>query len=283
MRSIISKKWINEEDEILIENYSKIGPSGCSKLLKRTVRACQIRAKKLKLKYSIIKDYYEKENLLNIINKSFSIRECLISMNLSVRPGNYKTIKKYINLYELNTDHFYSDKRGGLNKYTNSLKYDINDILIENSNYSTSKLKKRLYDEGYKDRYCEMCGQDEVWKGKKMSLILDHINGINNDNRLENLRIVCPNCNATLDTHCRGNKRINTKEINKCKCGKEINKSSKKCLECSSLSQRKVERPSLETLLKEIEELGYVGTGKKYGVSDNSIRKWVKTYLLNKI
>jgi len=70
---------------------------------------------------------------------------------------------------------------------------------------------------------------------------------------------------------------------NICKCGKEINKSSKKCLECSSLSQRKVERPSLETLLKEIEELGYVGTGKKYGVSDNSIRKWVKTYLLNKI
>jgi hypothetical protein len=45
-----------------------------------------------------------------------------------------------------------------------------------------------------------MC-QGEEWVGKKMSLILDHINGVNNDNRIEN-RIVCPNCNATLDTHC---------------------------------------------------------------------------------
>ena len=65
---------------------------------------------------------------------------------------------------------------------------------------------------------------------------------------------------------------------NKCKCGKEINKRSLKCKKCYQLSQRKVERPSLEILLKEIEELGYVGTSKKYGVSDNSIRKWIKTY-----
>jgi len=61
-----------------------------------------------------------------------------------------------------------------------------------------------LYQEKLKNKVCELCGQDENWNGKKMSLILDHINGINNDNRLENLRIVCPNCNATLDTHCKG-------------------------------------------------------------------------------
>lgn len=269
-------KWLEYEDNILIENYPNIGPSGCSKLLKRTVRACQIRAKKLELKYSIIKYYYEKENLTNIINNSFSIRECLTSMNLSTRPGNYKTIKKYINLYGLNTDHFYNDIKGGLNKYVNSIKFDINQILIENSTYSTSKLKKRLYEEGYKSRCCEMCGQGEEWRGRKMSLILDHINGINNDNRLENLRIVCPNCNATLETHCRGNNKINKKKIYKCECGKDINKNSKKCQTCSSLSQRKVERPSLETILNDIEELGYKGTGRKYGVSDNTIRKWIK-------
>jgi len=271
-------KWSNYEDNILIENYSKIGPSGCSQLLKRTIRACQIRAKKLDLRYSITKEYYEKENLLNIINKSHSIRECLINMNLSVRPGNYKTIKKYINLYELNTNHFYNDKIGGLCKYTNSIKYDINDVLIPNSNYSTSHLKKRLYEEGYKDRFCEICGQGEEWNGRKMSLILDHINGINNDNRLENLRIVCPNCNATLETHCRGNNKINKKKIYKCECGKEKYKNSKKCQTCSGLSQRKVERPSLETILNDIEELGYKGTGRKYEVSDNTIRKWIKNY-----
>lgn len=49
------------------------------------------------------------------------------------------------------------------------------------------------------------CGQGEEWMGKKMSLILDHINGVHDDNRIQNLRIVCPNCNATLDTHCGKN------------------------------------------------------------------------------
>ena len=62
-----------------------------------------------------------------------------------------------------------------------------------------------MYKEGLKNKKCELCGQNEEWKGKHMSLILDHINGINDDNKLENLRIVCPNCNATLETHCKGN------------------------------------------------------------------------------
>ena len=57
-------------------------------------------------------------------------------------------------------------------------------------------------------RECEMCGQGELWRGRRMSLVLDHVNGVHDDHRLENLRILCPNCNATLDTHCgRHNKR----------------------------------------------------------------------------
>lgn len=67
-----------------------------------------------------------------------------------------------------------------------------------------SLLIRKIYEAGLKQRKCELCGQGEDWNGMKISLILDHINGINNDHRIENLRIVCPNCNATLDTHCRG-------------------------------------------------------------------------------
>jgi hypothetical protein len=111
----------------------------------------------------------------------------------------------------------------------------------------------------------------------KISLILDHINGVNNDNRLENLRIVCPNCNAGLDTFAGKNKKISKpKKEFKCECGNTMFKTSKKCNLCKGVLSRKVERPSLEILLKDIEELGYSGTGRKYGVSDNAIKKWIK-------
>ena len=269
------KKWEEYEDDILKKNYSKIGPSGCSKLINRTIRACQLRAKKLKIKYEVTKEYYKYDNLKDIVSNSFSYSDCLIKMNLSTRPGNYTTLKKYINLYEINIEHFYKNQIGGLSNYVSNIKKDINDILVENSTYSTSKLKGRLYKEGLKNRCCELCGQTEEWMGKKMSLILDHINGINNDNRIENLRIVCPNCNATLETHCRGNKKNNDKIDKFCECGKKIFKSSIKCKKCDSIKQRKVERPPYKQLISEVSELGYAGTGRKYGVSDNTIRKWI--------
>lgn len=273
------KKWKENEDYILKNNYPEIGAVGCSRLLNRTTRACQLRAKKLKIKYEIIKEYYRHENLLKIVSESFSYSDCLRKMNLSTRPGNYTTLKKYINFHKLNIDHFYKDKLGGINKYSLSKKIDISLILVEKSTYSTSKLKERLYKEGFKKRLCEICGQDEEWNGRKMSLILDHINGVNNDNRIDNLRIVCPNCNSTLETHCRGNKkRINETDKKYCECGVEIYKTSKMCFDCNSKKSRKVERPSYKQLLDDVKEFGYTATGRKYNVSDNSIRKWIRNY-----
>ena len=70
-----------------------------------------------------------------------------------------------------------------------------------------------------------------------------------------------------------------TKGKDLCECGNEKEKKSKQCIKCRSESQRKVKnRPSLDQLLKDIEETSYVKTGEKYGVSDNTIRKWIKFY-----
>ena len=141
---------------------------------------------------------YEKREFSLAVKKSTNLSDVCRNIGLKSSNGNRQTVKKYINLHEIDVSHFKVHKRGIY--FTN--KRDTKDILVENSTYIyTSTLKKRLYKEGLKKRECEICGQDEFWNGVHISLILDHINGINNDNRLENLRIACPNCNAGFDTH----------------------------------------------------------------------------------
>jgi len=208
-----------------------------------------------------------KENLEKLVKNSYSVTDVIRKLGLSIAGRwNRDTIKKYISEYNLDITHF----KVGINLNTNVKKINLSEILIENSTYGSSKLKKRLYDEGLKERKCELCGQDENWKGKIMSLILDHKNGINNDNRLENLQIVCPNCNATLPTHCRGKNKMD--KINQ---KKELKKNK---FIIRSMNQRKVKRPIFDDLKKEIINFGLEGVGRKYGVTGNAIKKWIKTY-----
>ena len=96
--------------------------------------------------------------------------------------------------------------KNGLGKYIKSITLKDADVFVENSTYARHHIKRRIIQKGLIKYECAECGNKGEWMGKKISLILDHINGFNNDNRLDNLRFVCPNCNSTLDTHCKGHK-----------------------------------------------------------------------------
>jgi predicted RNA-binding Zn-ribbon protein involved in translation (DUF1610 family) len=151
------------------------------------------------------------------------------------------------------------------------LRTPIELILIENSPYQRCTAKRRIISENLIEYKCIFCGNEGEWMGKKMSLILDHKNGINNDHRLENLRFVCPNCNSTLETHCTGSKGYTKEERKKEKKEKRALK-----LHQPRMEKRKVVRPDIDVVIKQVNELGFVKTGKIYGVSDNAIRKWLK-------
>ena len=139
---------------------------------------------------------YDTLKFKKIVSESKSIRECLIKMNLSPYGGNYRVFKKKIKELNLSTDHFLGQ---GWNK--NNSPADIKDIekYFNNEIPITSyKLKCRILKDGNKPNKCESCGLD-TWMGKPIPLELHHINCNNQDNRLENLLLLCPNCHALTD------------------------------------------------------------------------------------
>jgi 5-methylcytosine-specific restriction endonuclease McrA len=92
-------------------------------------------------------------------------------------------------------------------KYSAERLTPLQDILdSEYPNYPTGKLKKRLVKEGILEYKCVLCGNDGNHNGLPLTLQLDHINGVNNDHRLNNLRLLCPNCHTQQDTYAGKNK-----------------------------------------------------------------------------
>lgn len=273
------KKWTTEEIEFLKNNYEVKGAKKISSFLNKPVNSIIKKAKSFGLN-SRFHPNLTKEELQKIVFESFSVAEVVRKLNKSKSGDYYKQIKKYIEYYQIDISHFDPYKNNGSN--LKKEKKPISFWLQYGSGISSVNLKNKLYEERLKSRNCEKCGQGEMWHGEKLSLILDHKSGDPKDNRLENLQIVCPNCAATLSTHCRGSKPRN-KKVYFCKCGKK--KSVHNAIGCKSCVDktkfRKTNRPPYSQLIQEIKELGYCGTGRKYGVSDNAIRKWIKFYEKN--
>ena len=203
-------------------------------------------------------DKWSLENILKAVEKSKCKSDVLRFLNITTNSGNFQTLDRYVKKYNIDLSGLvYDFKRG--NKWVK--KYSNEDIFKENSSYSKVHMKKRIIDECLIEYKCQECGLIDEWNGKKIILHLDHINGINDDNKLDNLRFLCPNCHSQTHTYCRGSKQLNEDKTKELK---------------PRIYKRKVERPDIETLKQQISEFGYVGTGKIYGVSDNSIRKWIK-------
>jgi ribosomal protein S27AE len=146
---------------------------------------------------------YSALQLKKAVENATSLRQVLLLLKVAPCGGNYDVLKKAIKYFDLDTSHFTGQawNRGR----TLPAKYPIERYLNNELPIQSYKLKNRLLKESVFNRICDQCGNTR-WLDQTIPLELDHINGNIKDNRLDNLRLLCPNCHA-LTPNYRGKNR----------------------------------------------------------------------------
>ena len=225
------------------------------------------------------------------VKTSVNYREvfCKLGYAKHYRNGaKLRWLKAKIAEYSIDTSHLTFRKAKDSKKRSRS--FSMDEIFCKDSKYR-GNVRDVVRKENLIPYECAICGNKGEWNNKPLVLNLDHINGDHYDNRLENLRFLCPNCDRQQDTFGARNKKrymecvkyLDTpKQIPCPKCGRLMERSSTMCADCYRQSEKdKSKCPSKEQLIQDLIELkGFLTVGKKYGVSDNTVRKWCKKYNL---
>jgi len=202
------------------------------------------------------------------IKTSTNRGEVLVKMGLRKAGGNYNTIQKYIKQYNIDISHFIPPFSSYV-AMVNSVKKNARkneDIFCENSSVCRSVVRSRIIRDSLIEYKCRDCGITTIWNNKKITLQLEHINGVFNDNRLINLCWLCPNCHSQTDTYTGRNP-------GRWKNGAKIDRRR------GSKPRPNKRRVNYEAVIKRYGELrNRVKTGKEFGISDSAVRKIVKKY-----
>lgn len=153
------------------------------------------------------------EQFVELLKKSSTISEVLFKLGYTVKGNSwgYSQVKRRMD--DLNLDYSVFKGKSAVIKATKLNNVKKEDILKENCRHQRTVLRRYVIKNNLIPYKCAICGCTE-WQGKTLSLELDHINGVNNDNRLENLRFLCPNCHSQTSTYGSRNQQLNSSEYN---------------------------------------------------------------------
>jgi len=231
------------------------------------------------------------------VEKAFSIAGVCRNLGIIAAGGNYASVKRHIEEYDIDTSHFTG---AGWRKGQ-----------FIASSTSKSAIKSRLIIE--RGHQCQKCNRTK-WFDEDITLELEHVDGNNSNNVEENLLLLCPNCHSLTPTWrrakssfednprlicpaCSGPKTAKAASCIKCKnpkkselakptrpytkksyeprfctCGVEISAKANQCTDCAHNNQEKTDWPALEVLVTMLRSSSFVAVGKELKVSDNAVR-----------
>jgi hypothetical protein len=245
---------------------------------------------------------YTDVDVIEAVASSRSLAQALTKLGLAPKGGNYRTLKRHIKRLNLDTGHIlgkgWSVGTGGLRP-----RIPDNEVFVAGRRFDGQSLRKRLVANGLEEK-CSSCG-GTAWMGHPMPLEIDHIDGVNDNNVKENLRLLCPNCHALTPTYRGKNiqsakerrelvrqRRQKKKEAAKQKsrnicpqntcvmCKTAISKKGVRCKSCATKfrARTKIDWPPTEDLKGMVESASFSAVGRSLGVSDNAIRKRLKNH-----
>lgn len=218
---------------------------------------------------------YTNEQFLQAVKDAQCMTDTLRNLNLT--EGSRKSAKKLLQELNPDTSHWIDINILKMNNFkTGAKEIPINEVLVENSKYIYSDLKKKLIKHNLIEEKCYECGLNNFWNNKELILQLDHINGIHNDNRIENLRFLCPNCHSQTETFCG---KLSKTKLPKCKyCDNNVrNKRSKTCKSCYlSKDFRTLNWPTDQEIVDLLNSDTFRIVAKKLNINESSIRHRVK-------
>lgn len=222
----------------------------------------------------------------SVVKESHSIGECLTKLGVNTyNERARKSLKE--RMQKLMVD-FSKDKQKS---------YSLEEMLVENSCIECgSSLLDRLVKEGLKDYRCEKCGNKGTYNGKPLRLQLHHKNGKHNDNRIENLEILCPNCHTQTDNYAGKNQEKAVKKSKFCACGMKISYRSFQCRKCARKNAKhihkngffyrqkddiktnplKIKLPERDEFIENHKKMNQAELAKLYKVSVSTIKRWNK-------